>query len=165
MTTEEIDFEKLEPVRNRPALHKTPRTGRHAILPGVGLPPPNFIVPLDLEISIDGESPDIDVPGRLPEDAPNRIVRSESVPDDTETLLNALVGECHFLMREVAFRCIIQTTDADQRLRFLHSAMSLAETGAKVAETVGHLRGGLPVNEKRQRMIFEHIHTRTGEGV
>jgi len=163
--TEETDFEALEPVPGRRALGQTPRTGRHAILPGVGLPPPNFIAPLKQAPSLTDPSPDIDVPGRLPEDAPNRIVRGPAASGDTEGLLNGLIGELHFLMREVAFRCIIQTTDADERLRFMDSAMSLAKTGAVVAETVGHLRGGLPVDERRQRMIFEHVHTRTGEGV
>lgn len=162
--SEESDFEELQPVPERPALGRTPRTGRHAILPGTGLAPPNFIAPLKPAMSLKDPSPDIDVPGRLPEDTPNRIVRGTSSPDDTETLLNSLIGECHFLMREVAFRCIIQTTDADERVRFMNSAMSLAETGAKVAETVGHLRGGMAVSEKRQRMIFEHVHTGRGEG-
>jgi hypothetical protein len=163
--TEETDFEALDPVPGRPALGRTPNTGRHAILPGVGLPPPNFIAPLRRSPSLSDPSPDIDVPGRLPEEEPNRIARGPAASADTEDLLNGLIGELHFLMREVAFRCIIQTTDADERIRFMNSAMSLAKTGAEVAETVGHLRGGLPIDERRQRMIFEHVHTRTGEGV
>jgi hypothetical protein len=163
--TEETDFEALKPVPGRPALGQTPRTGRHAILPGVGLPPPNFLAPLRRAPALSDPSPDIDVPGRLPEEEPNRIVRCPDASADTEVLLNGLIGELSFLMREVAFRCIIQTTDADERIRFMNRAMSLAKTGAEVAETVGHLRGGLPVDERRQRMIFEHVHTRTGEGV
>jgi hypothetical protein len=162
--TEETDFEALQPVPGRRALSQTPRTGRHAILPGIGLPPPNFLAPLRRSPSLNDPLPDIDVPGRLPEEEPNRIVRGPDASVETEALLNGLIGELHFLMREVAFRCIIQTTDADERIRFMDSAMSLAKTGAEVGETVGHLRGRLPVDEKRQRMIFEHIHTRTGEG-
>ncbi len=163
--TEETDFEALEPVPGRPALGRTPRSGRHAILPGIGLPPPNFLAPLRQAPSLSDPSPDIDVPGRLPEDTPNRILRGPAASADTEGLLNGLIGELHFLMREVAFRCIIQTTDADERIRFMNSAMSLAKTGADVAETVGHLRGGPPASETRQRMIVEHVRTATGEGV
>ncbi len=162
--SDETDFEKLERDPERPALARTPRRGRHAILPGAGLPPPNFVAPLAQQPSLRGPSPDIDVPGRLSETDPHRIVRPAAMPSDTETLLNDLIGECGFLMREVAFRCIIQTTDADQRIRFMNSAMGLAETGAKVAETVGRLRGVLPASETRQRLIVEHVQTARGEG-
>lgn len=160
---DENDFDKLEPEPNRPALRRTPRTGRHAILPGIGLPPPNFVAPLSSHPSLYGELPDLDVPGRLPENDPHRITRPSQSLADTETLLNELIGECGFLMREVAFRCIIQTTNPDERIRFMNAAMGLAETGAKVAESVGRLRGVLPFSETRQRLIVEHVQT-VGEG-
>ncbi|MEJ0043843.1 MAG: hypothetical protein WDM81_17240 [Rhizomicrobium sp.] len=163
MTEESDDFhiESLERDPERPALYRTPTKGRHAILPGIGLPPPNFIAPLAPR-RFAKSLPDLDVPGRLAEDAPHRVVRPAPASSDTEALLNGLIGECGFLMREVAFRCIIQTTDVDDRVRFMNAAMSLAETGAKVAETVGRLRGMLPATESRQRLIVEHV--RTGEG-
>jgi hypothetical protein len=161
--SDDFDFEALEPEPRAPALHKTPRKGRHAILPGAGLPSPDFVAPMAVPPSLDPPLPDLDVPGRL-SDQPFHLAPSPANTADTETLLNALIGECHFMMREVAFRCIIQSTDADNRVRFMNSAMNLAETGAKVAETVGRLRGVLPANETRRRMIFEHVHTRTGEG-
>ena len=159
--SDDFDFDALKPEPRAPALKKTPRTGRHAILPAVGLPPPDVVAPLAVRPSLNAPLPDLDVPGRLSDD-PLRLAPSPPTTADTETLLNALIGECHFLMREVAFRCIVQSTDAEERVRFMGSAMGLAETGAKVAETVGRLRGVLPANETRQRMIFEHVHT--GEG-
>ena len=162
--TKEIDFDKLEPEPDRPALRRTPATGRHAILPGTGLPPPGIIAPLAQRPSLSAALPDLDVPGRLPDDRPDRIVRPAPSLAETETLLNDLIGECGFLMREVAFRCIIQTTDADERIRFLNSAMGLAKTGAEVAESVGRLRGVLPHSETRQRLIVEHVQTTVGEG-
>ena len=162
--TEELDFDKLEPDPKRPALARTPKSGRHTILPGVGLAPPNFVAPLSPRPSLGNALPDLDVPGRLPENDPHRIARVAPSLADTEVLLNDLIGECGFLMREVAFRCIIQTTDADERIRFMNSAMSMAETGAKVAETVGRLRGVLPFSETRQRLIVEHVQTTVGEG-
>ena len=79
---------------------------------------------------------------------------------DTETLQNALIEECRFLMREVAFHSMRLTPDADDRLRFMSAAESLAVTGAKVGETVAKLRGGNGVvEERRQRILVEHIQT------
>ncbi|MEI9888458.1 MAG: hypothetical protein WDN08_18545 [Rhizomicrobium sp.] len=159
----DFDINDLEPDPKRPALYRTPTKGRHRILPGIGLPPPDFIAPL-AQRPFTESLPDLDVPGRLAEDAPHRVVRPAPSLADTETLLNGLIGECGFLMREVAFRCIIQTTSADDRVRFLNAAMNLAETGAKVAESVGRLRGVLTASETRQRLIVEHVQTAAGEG-
>ena len=82
----------------------------------------------------------------------------EAPPPDTETLLNALIAECRFLMHEVAFHSMRLTPDADDRLRFMSAAESMAITGAKVGESVAKLRGGTTVvEERRQHMLVEHV--------
>jgi hypothetical protein len=80
---------------------------------------------------------------------------------DTETLLNGLIEECRYLLREVAFNSARLTADADDRIRFLSSAESLAMTGAKIADTVARLpaNGSARIEERRHRVIYEHAQT------
>ena len=75
---------------------------------------------------------------------------------DTETLLNGLIEECRYLLREVAFNSARLTPNVDDRVRFLSSAESLAMTGAKIADTVVRLRAGSSGEEHRHRVIYEH---------
>jgi hypothetical protein len=90
---------------------------------------------------------------RLPDAA-----RAES-PADTEALLNGLIEDCRFLIKEVIFHSARLTPDPESRLRFLSSAETLAVTGAKVGRTIADLRGGAApaVEEDRYRMIVEHV--------
>jgi hypothetical protein len=86
---------------------------------------------------------------------------ASAAPFDTETLLNDLIVECRSLLRDVAFRSACLTPDADDRIRFISAAESLAITAAKVGETIAHLRtGGTPaIEEHRHRMVYEHVQT------
>ncbi|HEY4943627.1 MAG TPA: hypothetical protein VII56_19520 [Rhizomicrobium sp.] len=141
------DIKRPESASDDPAIRPTPKTGRHAILPGVGLAKPDVIVPLAIGPSSSEELPDLDLPGRLPEDNPRLIRRTEAPAQDTEKLLNAIIGECHFLMSEVAVRCIVQSPNVEDRLAFIRSATSIAETGANVARAVAKLRHAPPDEE------------------
>ncbi|MDE1987664.1 MAG: hypothetical protein KGL56_07430 [Alphaproteobacteria bacterium] len=93
------------------------------------------------------------------------VVRLDEVPAvpsdaaaDTEALLNGLIAECRFLVREVAFHSARLTPNPDDRMRFLSAAESLVITGAKVGDAVARLRGGgSVVEERRQRILVEHI--------
>ncbi len=78
---------------------------------------------------------------------------------DTETLLNGLIAECHFLMREVALPSAVRVNDADTRVRFLRNAMDIAITGAKIGKSVARLRSAGVVSEIRQRHISERVVT------
>lgn len=92
----------------------------------------------------------------------------ENVDRKTRALLNDLLGECHFLMKEVAFRSICQSGDVETRMDFLNAAMRLAETGAKVGDSAGRLRNGPVVSQTAHRMTVEKIVTNLdgrGEGV
>lgn len=78
---------------------------------------------------------------------------------DTEALLNGLIDDCRFLIKEVVFHSARLTPDANDRLRFLASAETLAITAAKVGGTIAELRGNKPSAEaeSRYRMIVEHV--------
>jgi hypothetical protein len=109
--------------------------------------------------------PVIRLPDRLPEDDPWTVQRKPAAaPADTETLLNGLIDECGFLMREVALRMMLGSNTMEGQIAFMDRAMQLAETGAKVGDTVGRLRGGQPASETRQRVIVERVERREGEG-
>lgn len=85
---------------------------------------------------------------------------------DTETLLNGLIEDCRFLIREVAFHSARLTPDAQHRLEFLSSAKTLAVTGAEVARTIALLRQDRPPEpaENRYRMIVEHVQAPVRKG-
>jgi hypothetical protein len=154
--SETTAYEDLEPVPGRPGLRQTPATGRHAILPRVGLPEPDVIAPLAVPVQQDAELPDLDIPGRLPEDRPRLIRRSREYYDDPEKALAALIGECHFLMSEVAFRCIVQSSDGAERRSFMNSAMGFAKAGAEVANAVATLRTA-PHSEAHTEKLIEAV--------
>jgi hypothetical protein len=117
-----------------------PRSGRHAILPGKPLPPQDTMLPLRETYSARAPLPDLDVAGRISEDHPWRMDVTRKVFKDTEEAINALMSECHYYMREVAFRCTIQTSDANDRIHFMDSARSFAQQGAELAKEVARLR-------------------------
>jgi hypothetical protein len=76
---------------------------------------------------------------------------------DTEGLLNGLIAECHYWMRDVAMPSACRTYDAGTRRDFMNSAMELAVTGARVGEAVAKLRAAGQVTELRQRHVIEHV--------
>jgi hypothetical protein len=152
--SETTTYDDLDPVPGRPGLRRTPATGRHAILPRIGLPEPGVIAPLTGPALQDAELPDLDIPGRLPEDKPRLIRRAQDYYDDPEKALAALIGECHFLMSEVAFRCIVQSSDGQERMSFMNSAMAFARTGAEVAGAVATLRA-VPRSEAQTTLLIE----------
>lgn len=86
---------------------------------------------------------------------PHRRLREIPHDGDTEDLLNGLIAECHFMLREVALPSAIQVCDATTHIQLLNTAMLLAETGAKVGRVVAKLRSAGAVTEFRQRHILE----------
>ena len=59
---------------------------------------------------------------------------------DTEYLLNGVIAEMHYLMRELALPTAADTGDADVRRRFITSSIEIAHAAAKVGKTVAGLR-------------------------
>ncbi|HEX3945054.1 MAG TPA: hypothetical protein VHW69_13290 [Rhizomicrobium sp.] len=116
---------------------------------------PAVVEPVRMPVLLRGVKFDADVPGRwtrhepavpqLDIDPPLQALPAADA--QTETLLNAIIGECHFLMREVAFRSMCQAGVAEDRVNWVNTAMRLAETGAKVAKSVGRLRHGPEVRQ------------------
>jgi hypothetical protein len=59
---------------------------------------------------------------------------------DAETELTAVIAECRYFMREMAFESARLTPDTRDRLSFIECARSLAETSAKVGHSVATVR-------------------------
>ena len=79
-----------------------------------------------------------------------------SAPADTETLLNGLIDECGFLMREVAFRLMRTAPDEDELARHIGRAMSLANTGANLGLAVAKVRKASS-RESRRSITLEQV--------
>ncbi len=101
----------------------------------------------------------------------NRLVRlpeskTAMTETGTEALLNGLIEDCRFLIREVVYHSARLTPDPRDRLSFLTAAKTLAITGAKVGQTIAQLRGDKPaqIEESRHRMIIEHVQTSSRDG-
>jgi hypothetical protein len=73
--------------------------------------------------------------------------------DDAETELTAVIAECRYLMREMAFESARTTPIASDRLRFIESARTLAETSAAVGKSIAPLRNPALIEpeEKKKR--------------
>lgn len=85
--------------------------------------------------------------------------------DTTEAELNALIVECRHFMREIVFHSARLAPDAHDRIRFVETACKLADTGARVAETIARLRGREGgAAEHRQRIIVERMDRVAAEG-
>ncbi len=100
-------------------------------------------------------APVLDLPPRLPENDLERIKRRTLLADNPETVLTSLIDECHFLMSEVAYRCIVQSPNVEDRLVLMKSAMSFAETGAKVAKALAALRSAPIDPDRRTEMLVQ----------
>jgi hypothetical protein len=73
--------------------------------------------------------------------------------DDAETELTAVIAECRYFMREMAFESARLTPDTRDRLSFIECARSLAETSAKVGHSVATVRNPALIEpeEKKKR--------------
>jgi hypothetical protein len=69
---------------------------------------------------------------------------------DTEHLLNGVIAEVHYMMRELALPTAAETGDADVRRRFITSSIDLALAAAKVGKTVAGLRAASQPRALRQ---------------
>jgi hypothetical protein len=69
---------------------------------------------------------------------------------DTEYLLNGVIAEMHYLIRELALPTAAFTQDADVRRRYITSSIDLAHAAAKIGKTVAGLRGASQPRALRQ---------------
>ncbi|MBV9993194.1 MAG: hypothetical protein JOZ72_18115 [Alphaproteobacteria bacterium] len=76
---------------------------------------------------------------------------------ETEDLLNGLIAECHYLMREVALPSAASTSWVDSRNTYLTQAMRLAGTGAEIAGAVAKLRIADRVTPEAQGRIIDAV--------
>jgi hypothetical protein len=98
-----------------------------------------------------GTAPKDNAPFAVP--APKTIRRAA----ETEDLLNGLIAECHYLMREVAMPSAIGTSWEETRNGFLRQAMGLAAVGAEVAGAVAKLRIADRVSPEAQGRIIDAV--------
>lgn len=75
----------------------------------------------------------------------------------TEELLNGIIAECHFFIREMVLPSAMQCCDADERRNFLSSAIEFAQTGATVAKAVAKLRRNSPLPGATLSQVEEHL--------
>ncbi len=80
--------------------------------------------------------------------------------DPIESQLQALIAECHRIIRDVVVPSAEQARTVDDRLRCLDTVTQLVRDAAMVGDTVARLRGGF-TEERRQRIVVERIE-RTG---
>src|ERR1051326_1067752 len=87
-----------------------------------------------------------------------KLAREEAPPREGEThqLLNAIIGECHFLMREVTFRSLCRSTELEDRMAWLNASVKLAETGAKVGDSVARLMNGPEIRHTQHTQMIQH---------
>jgi hypothetical protein len=108
--------------------------------------------PLDNNRSIEPVPPLPNAAVRAPFEVRRSPIRRDG---DTEDLLNGLIAECHFAMREIAIPSACDTGDALTRRCFLSETTDLAKAGAFVGKTVAMLRAaGSPVV---QGEVLEHV--------
>jgi hypothetical protein len=100
-------------------------------------------------------APDLGLPATMP-DPDDRPITRESLGDRAENALNAIIEDCHYLMREVAWRGIVQAADTDERLAFLNTALKCAETSARTAKAVARLRA-FPLDEDRKDAVLVEV--------
>jgi hypothetical protein len=73
--------------------------------------------------------------------------------DDAETELTAVIAECRYFMREMAFESARMTPLPRDRLSFIESARSLAQVSAEVGKSIAPLRNPALIQpeEKKKR--------------
>ncbi len=76
---------------------------------------------------------------------------------ETEAMLRAMIGECHFLMREVSFRSMCQARVLEDRRDWVETSMKLAKTGASVAKAIGRLRHGPSVTQTHHHTTITKV--------
>jgi hypothetical protein len=79
-------------------------------------------------------------------------------PESTQSLLEALIAECHAVIRD-DIRPVYAGATALERSGYIHAVTALADSAVKLGDAVGRLRGTAPQPELRQRITVEKIQT------
>jgi hypothetical protein len=80
------------------------------------------------------------------------IRRRVKLSRNPDILLAAMLDECHFLMREVVTESALRAETVQDRLSFVHSALSCARTGAKVGKEIAAIQA-MPMSVDRANAI------------
>lgn len=82
--------------------------------------------------------------------------KPDSTTDTAQAQLEALIAECHQIIRKVVLPSATDTDDGRERRQYLNCAVELVRIGATVGDTVARLRGAAAA-EHRQRITVERI--------
>ncbi|HEY0105830.1 MAG TPA: hypothetical protein VGB91_07070 [Rhizomicrobium sp.] len=113
---------------------------------------PDLVVPLSVPAARHRPLASLDLPPRPAHDDLTRVPHRYTLTYNPEIVLTDMLQECHYIMREVALRCVTQSDDAQERLAFIRSAMQCAETGASLAKAMAELRTA-PMDEDRANAV------------
>ena len=83
--------------------------------------------------------------------------KSPTTADTTEARLEALIAECHQIIRDVVLPSATAVDSDMERRRYLDSAVELVRSATTVGDTVARLRGGAAAGEHRQRITVERV--------
>lgn len=75
---------------------------------------------------------------------------------NTQALLEALIAECHAVIRD-DIRPAYTSATALERSGYIHAVSELADSAVKLGDAVGRLRGTAPQPEIRQRITVEKV--------
>jgi hypothetical protein len=141
-------------ITEKPCANPVPDGDQRAVtLTGWAMPKqPDDLPPLKALLTPPRQARDLELPATMPDHADRPITRGD-FGDRAEHALNAIIEDCHYLMREVAYRGMVQAADTDERLAFLKTALKCAETGASTAKAVARLRA-FPLDEDRKTAIL-----------
>ena len=90
--------------------------------------------------------------------APSEYPPAGSSDEETQGWLNAILGECHFLMHEVVFRSICASNQLQDRLGLIDRSLEIARTGAEVGKAIAEFKASRPaVRKTSRRATLEEI--------
>ena len=110
-------------------------------------------VPLTRALSnAGGDEAPVLAPSSRPALGSAELRRRAKLSRNPDILLAAMLDECHFLMREVVTESALRAETVQDRLSFVHSALSCARTGAKVGKEIAAIQN-LPMSVDRANAI------------
>jgi hypothetical protein len=77
--------------------------------------------------------------------------------DQTETLLQGLIAECHAVIRDVVLPAVHEPGDHHSQRYYINSITDLVDSATKLSDAIGRLRGGVPTPEVHQRITVERV--------
>ena len=97
-------------------------------------------------------APALDRPSRATLNSRAEVRQRLNFARGPDVLLAGILDECHFLMREVASASALRAQTVQDRIAFVHTALSCARTGAKVGTSIAAMQN-MPMSIDRANAI------------